>query len=268
MDQLLLQPDDLAMYRRSRWRLLYRLPLLFIHLVLVLPLAALAQSRWLRDRYLGSFTIEDYAARYWSRGLLRIFGLRVRVHGQLNHDPVLILANHISWLDIVALMSLRSIRFVAKAEINRWPLIGLLVRRARTIYVKRGSSDSAQRVLNDMTATLNDRQTVAIFPEGGIPAAPGVARFRSRLLAAAQEAGVDLEPVCIRYRHGGAVDKLVTFLPGEHFMANFIRLLGGPPMTLEIFLLPRLPSQGDRRQLARQAETLVRDAYQRPATDV
>lgn len=254
-------------YRRTRlwgvaWRLFYRLPWLLIHLLLGLPLAVVAQFPVLRQCYWGEYTVEDRAARWWCGGLLKIFGMRVEVHGHLEHDAVLVVANHISWIDIVALLSLRMLRFVAKAEIGRWPLMGWLVTRAQTIYVERGNSDSAQQVLQTLVERLQGGHSVAIFPEGGIPEVPGVARFRSRLLQAAINTGVDVEPITLRYRLDGVIDKGPGFWPQEHFMANFLRLLGGPPLSVEIHVLPRLSSHAqERRELALSAETEIRYCY-------
>lgn len=247
----------------TRWRLLYRLPWLVVHLLLSLPLAVVAQNVWLRDYVLGAYTVEDRVVRWWCGGLLRIFGIRLSLFGELNRGPVLVVANHISWLDIVALLSLRMLRFVAKEEIRRWPLVGRLVTRARTVYVRRGNSNSAYLVLHHMTAQLSAGQTVAIFPEGGIPDEEGVARFRSRLLQSAIDAGVAVEPIGLRYRVAGRLDKTARFGRGEPFIMNFIRLLAAPPRNLELVVLPRLESAGkDRRELAAESERQVRAAYQ------
>jgi len=254
------RPD---LYVGLRWRLLYRLPWLVIHLLLALPLAVVAQMPALRDRPWGQLTLEDQLARWWCRGLLRIFGLRVIVRGQLTSAAVLVVANHLSWLDIVSLLSLRSMRFVAKAEIQRWPVIGWLVTRARTVYVARGCSDSAQQVLNTMTAQLQAGQKVAIFPEGGVPEVNGVARFRHRLLAAALQADVAVEPIALRYSVNGVVDKSLGFWPGEHFMANFFRLLGGPPAQVEVIVAEPIATQSlSSRELAQKAEIVVRQHYE------
>lgn len=255
-------------YQRRWWRLLYRLPWLLVHLVLALPLTVICQSQGVKQRMIGELTFEDRAARWWCAGLARIFGIHLKTIGHLNHDPVLIVANHISWMDIVALLSLRMIRFVAKDEIRRWPVVGWLVTRAGTVYVQRGNSDSATQVHGAMTQTLESGEAVAIFPEGGIHDIPGVARFRSRLFSAAIEAGVDVEPVCLRYKVAGQMTKAVGFLPDEHFLGNFFRLLSGPPTTVEIDLLPRLPTLNqERRELAEKAQHMVTKAYQQDTYD-
>lgn len=250
------------LYQGVPWRLVYRLPWLLVHLLLSLPLAVIAQMKLLRDQYWGRYTLEDHIGRWWCRGLLKIFGLRIRCYGELNHDAVLLVANHISWLDIIALLSLRMVRFVAKDEIRRWPVIGWLVTRARTVYVARGCSDSAQQVMSTMQERLREGQTIAIFPEGGIPEVPTVARFRHRLFDAAVATGNDVEPVVLRYHIAGRMDKSPGFWPDEHFLANFFRLLGGPPGVVEVFILPRISSQNHTsRELAALAETQVRSVY-------
>ena len=252
-------------------RLLYRVPWLLLHLVLGMPLTVLAQGaagRAIRlggrfDGQLGGRTLNEITLTWWSRTVCRIFGLERRVSGQLEPGPLLVAANHISWIDIPLLHSLGSMGFVAKAEINAWPVVGWMARVGETVFHQRGSHDSASGAVTAMTERLRAGGRVAIFPEGGILPGEGVKRFHARMFGAAIAGGARVQPVMLRYSRRGAVHHDITFRPREHFLANFLRLLAQPKCLAEIHVLPPIdPALGQRRQLAVEAEAAVRSAFE------
>jgi len=244
-------------------RILLRLPVLVL-LVLVLPLALLAFIPPVCDWRPGGERLADRTHRLWARGLSRVYGLRIVRFGQLAPEPVLVVANHQSWQDIVVLNASRIMRFVAKAEIRAWPVVGWLVTAAGTLYHHRGSGDSLNRIRQALVEALRQPSTVAIFPEGGIPREHGVARFHARLLAAALEAGCSVQPVCIRYLEGGRNSDRRRFGRGEGMFGNFFRLLRAPPTRVEVHVLEPLPvtESSRRRDLASYAESRIRQVWQ------
>ena len=174
----------------------------------------------------------------------------------------LVVANHISWLDIQLLHSISPMSFVAKAEIKKWPIAGLMASVGESVFHHRGSHDSASGVSTVMAERLRQGAKVAIFPEGGILPGAGVKRFHARLFAAAIETGVPVQPVMIRYLRDGHHYDGMTFLAGEHFVANFFRLLGQKRCVAEMCVLPLIDSAGQqRRDLAQASELAVRAAY-------
>lgn len=244
-------------------RLLYRFPWLLLHLLLGTPVTVLCHYRPLRDLSAGGKTLRARTAAWWSRNLCRVFGLRLVVRGEVRPGPQLFVANHISWIDIPLMSSVALLGFVSKAEIRKWPVIGYLAQVGGTVFHYRGSHDSASGVASQMAARLAEGGNVAIFPEGGILPGHGVKRFHGRLFAAAIETASPVQPVMLRYVRRGAHDPDMTFLPGEHFVANFFRLLRQPPCDAEVVLLSRLESGGkQRRQLAAEAERAVRQAFE------
>ena len=244
-------------------RLLYRLPWFALHVLLGTPLTVLCQASLfksipIRDRSLGEVTLT-----WWSRMVCRIFGLERQVRGSIVPGPLLVAANHISWIDIPLVHSVAAIGFVAKAEIEEWPVIGWLGHLGETVYHRRGSHDSASGVVTVMTERLAAGGRVAIFPEGGILPGKGVKRFHARMFGAAINSGVPVQAVMLRYSRGGARYDDITFRPNEHFLGNFLRLMMQPRCTAEIEFLPPLPAAGkQRRQLAEEAETAVSTAYE------
>ena len=243
-------------------RLIYRLPLFLLHVLVGTPITVLCQTRMGDAVKIGSRTASEITSVWWSRTVCRIFGLRIQARGAFLPGPQLVVANHISWLDIPLLHSQSSLGFVSKAEIADWPVIGFLAKSGKTVFHRRGSHDSASGVAAVMAERLQQGGKVAIFAEGGILPGEGVKRFHGRLFAAAIETGSPVQPVMLRYLRRGAHDHRMTFLPGEHFVGNFFRLMRQKRCTAELVILPRLDPEGkQRRQLAAEAEQAVRAAF-------
>jgi 1-acyl-sn-glycerol-3-phosphate acyltransferase len=216
--------------------------------------------RWLP---LGGRPAHETMMCWWARVVCRVFGIRREVTGQLPEGSALVAANHISWLDIQLLHSIAPLGFVAKAEIAEWPVLGSLARVGGTVFHRRGSHDSASGVGAHLAERLSQGAQVAIFPEGGIfpPVAPK--HFHARLFGPAIESGAPVVPVMIRYTRDGRVLDEITFLPGEHFLGNFFRLLSQPACRADVHILPAVQSEGlQRKQLAARAELAVRTAYE------
>lgn len=250
-------------------RILYRLPLMLLHLVIGTPVTVACQYSWGRSKKFAGVSLAEITSRWWSTVICFIFGISIRKEGEFSPGAQLVAANHISWLDISVLHSCASMGFVAKAEINGWPLLGGLARAGQTVFHKRGSHDSASGVAVALVERLNENRRVAIFPEGGILHGNGVKRFHARLFAAAIEAGEPVQPVMVRYLRDGSRYDDITFLPGEHFGANFFRLLVQKPCIAEVHVLPMIDSVGkQRRQLAGEAERQVCEAFESGIPDV
>lgn len=248
--------------RPAPWRLLYRVPLFLLHLLVATPLTVLAQTppgqRWRP----GSRSVAEHALRAWSRGMCRLFGVRPVVRGRLPDRPHLVVANHLSWLDIQLMHGVGAMSFVAKAEIARWPLMGFLAKAGGTVFHQRGSHDSASGVLQLMQQRLAAGRHVAIFPEGGIRPGPGVKRFHARLFRAAVDSGCPVQPVMLRYLDRGGLDHDITFRPGENLVMNMLRLLARPPVIGEVRLLAPISARGQGRDvLARAAQQVIEQAY-------
>lgn len=257
------QPGVVAQHRARRWaRALLRTPALLLHLFIGIPLTVIwfnpigARLRW---RGTG---LDTWALRVWSRTMLRIFGIRRRVFGQRPQRPVLVVANHMSWVDIVVLHAEDKLGFVAKAEIRRWPLLGLLAAWAGTVFHARGSHDSANQVADRIAERLRQGGGVAIFPEGRVTDGRDIHRFHARLFRAAVDTGTPIRPAAIRYLLEGRRSTHIAFRERENFLQGFVRLLGAPPAVAELhWLEPVTVDDRSRSILAAEAEARVRRAY-------
>jgi 1-acyl-sn-glycerol-3-phosphate acyltransferase len=243
--------------------LLARLPLLLAHVSIGVALVLMTFLPVLRDLRFGGLPLRYKSHRLWSRCMIRIFGVRLKISGELPDGPWLAVANHISWLDIVLLHALWPMSLVAKAEIRSWPIIGLLAGVAGTVFIQRGSEASRRRVNRRMAALLKRGERVGIFPEGGISPRAGVGRFHARLLAPAVRAGVPVVPVAIRYYRNGDLHDVMVFGRGESFVGNLLRLLAQPASEGQIMVgEPLVPGEAGRSGLARQAHETVKAFYE------
>ena len=243
-----------------RWlRYLYRVPLLAWHVVVDLPVVLLLMlPPWGRISVQGE-PLEHRVIRLWQGGLMRVFGFRMRRSGTPLPGATMFVANHVSWVDIIALHSQRMMWFVAKREIAGWPLIGWMASRGGTIFHLRGNTESLDGVMQQMLVRLREGRSVGVFPEGRTRDGSEVGPFHARIFTAAVEGAVPVQPVALRYGSDGDAQRVVAFRPGEHFFGNFIRLLGEPARDAEAcFLEPIPPGSADgRRRIAELARERI-----------
>jgi 1-acyl-sn-glycerol-3-phosphate acyltransferase len=157
---------------------------------------SLLLAPWPRARTRG----QGLAFRLWSRGLCRAFGVHVRAAGTPPAPPFVLVSNHVSYLDILVLGTRLPCVFVAKAEIDGWPLFGAICRAVNTIFIDRKAKRELHRVLGRIEETLAAHQGVVIFPEGTSGAGHEVLPFRSPLLELPARLGRPVHWAAISYR--------------------------------------------------------------------
>ena len=140
----------------------------------------------------------------WSRQLLHILAIKVKVIGTppgVYPAHTLVVANHVSWLDIFALNSVTVSRFVAKKELRDWPVAGYLVKNAGTLFIDRANRRDASRVNQQLAQALQDGGCMAVFPEATTSDGRAMLPFKASLFEAARLAGATVQPVAIRFNH-------------------------------------------------------------------
>ena len=143
------------------------------------------------------------AIRRWSQQALRILGVHLQVLGEPPAaGPLLVVANHQSWLDIFVVNAARPCRFVSKADVKHWPVIGRLVAGAGTLFIEREKRRDALRVVHHMAEELQAGDVLAVFPEGTTGDGQGVLPFHANLLQAALATDSAIQPVGLAYLHG------------------------------------------------------------------
>jgi len=197
----------------------------------------------------------------WPRRFLRhaalVAGVRPKVAGVPLAPHSFVIANHISWLDILILGGWTGTAFIAKAELEDTPLLGWIADQNRTLYVERSARGEVQHQVARIAQALEHHQPLTVFPEGTTGSGRQLLKFRSTLLEAAAPAppGVIVRPVAVDY--GDHAD-VVGWHSGEGGLANFRRVLGHRrTMPVIVRLLDPLPPTDDRKQLARQAQQSI-----------
>ncbi len=231
-----------------------RSPVLIVHLLVGLLAAAAVNCD-----FTGRVRAEPIA-RWWSRVLLRILNIRLRVSGQASTGACVTVANHVSWLDIPMLAACERTRFIAKSEIRDWPVAGWLANAAGTFYIRRGKG-GARPLLDRLTPHLKSGGSVVLFPEGTTTDGTSVLPFHARLFGAAIEAGVAVQPVALRYSAGHGGKAVAPFVGDDDLVRHILRLLREPRIDAELLFCPAISSDGhDRDSLATLARHHVRDA--------
>ncbi|MCW3149929.1 1-acyl-sn-glycerol-3-phosphate acyltransferase [Stutzerimonas stutzeri] len=183
--------------------------------------------------------------------------LQVRVIGECPGEPMLWVANHISWSDIPLLGALLPMSFLAKAEVRQWAVLGWLAHQAGTLFIRRGAGDTAQ-VNRELASHLRDGRHLLIFPEGTSTAGNTLRTFHSRLFACAVESGCAIQPVAIRYLRDGEPDPLAPFVGDDDLLSHLRRLLAGDLAEVKIQLLQPIRSENMRpRELASEAQDAI-----------
>ncbi len=243
------------------WPLIWRLPLLMLYMLL-LPLCLFAFLPGIRNLRVGPMNLHMWAHRLWIQGVIAVCGVKLSVKGRLPPPPCLVVANHITWFDIPILHALWPMGLVAKAEIQRWPLIGRLATIAGTIFIERGNQLSRQRVNRRMAARLRRGEMIGVFPEGGIHPERGVHRFHARLFGSAIRAGAPVVPVSIRYWLDGDAHDLVVLGPGDPLVSSTLRLMSQRGLEVQVTIgQPLTDLSLGRDELARQARLRVTEFY-------
>lgn len=204
--------------------------------------------------------------RAWSRRLLHLLNIDIRMTGVLVHPNVLVVANHVSWLDIFSLHAVGPVRFIAKSEIARWPVLGRLVRGVGTLFIERARRRDTHRVNREVAKALTEGDIVAVFPEGTVTNGTALLPFKGSLLQPIIDAAGHLQPVAIRYRTPAGDVSLAPTYDDVDFLRSFWRICGEPALVVELFATPALPAQGKhRRELAGEAEATIRAVLGLPA---
>jgi len=199
---------------------------------------------------------------WWSAKTLRLLGLRLEVHGAFRPGAKLLVANHVSWIDIMAIHAVcPEARFVSKADVQHWPLVNRLVAGGGTLYIERERPRDAVRVVHQMAEALRAGDTVAVFPEGTTGDGHTLLPFHANLLQAAIATATPIQPLVLRFsdaRH--AVSPAARFDGDITLKQSLWRLARGEGVVVRLWVLgAQATAHADRRALAERLRGLVAD---------
>jgi 1-acyl-sn-glycerol-3-phosphate acyltransferase len=196
--------------------------------------------------------------RRWSRKFLRLAGVSLEHSGE-TPSAGLIVKNHISWLDVIVLNALAPSRFVSKAEVARWPLVGYLCTKSGTLYIERSRKTAARRTNSLIAEALARGERVAMFPEGTTTAGDQVLQFHAALLQPAIASAGVAYPAALRYLDsGGKRSRAISYVGAETLIGSVWQLLGAKRVVARIEFGRAEPAAGrHRRELARALHTTI-----------
>jgi 1-acyl-sn-glycerol-3-phosphate acyltransferase len=236
----------------------FRLSRFILHLIYGLLLAIPFPA-------LGSQT-QRYILRLWSTQLLEIMNVKTTQAPKVNEISAgMVVANHISWIDVCVLNTIVPTRFVAKAELRDWPVIGWLCSRAQTLFIERGKARSAARINLEVVEQIKEGFQFSVFPEGTTTDGSYLAPFHSSLLQPAVDAGVMVQPLALTYFDTDGERSVVAPYIGEMtFVASLWLMLSAPSLQVQVLATPELNAATlDRRQLAQAAKQQIEAALSR-----
>ena len=192
----------------------------------------------------------------WARTLLTRLDVELKIVGAPpQHGPLMLVSNHISWVDILALHAICHCRFVAKADVQRWPIIGTLATGAGTLYVQRESRRDAMRVVHHMAQALRAGDILAVFPEGTTGDGDSVLPIHANLIQAAISADVPVQAVAIQFldAKSGRSSRAVSYTGDESLVSSIWRTLAAQQLCAVVSFGRAQRADGrDRRTLAQE----------------
>ncbi|HEU0201767.1 MAG TPA: lysophospholipid acyltransferase family protein [Burkholderiaceae bacterium] len=208
--------------------------------------------------------------RFWSRVLLLIIGVRLDVRGEAIPPELaatgliagsrgrLVVANHISWLDVYTLDALVPTRFVAKAEIARWPMVGWLVALVGTLFVERGRRHAVHGVNRIVGDHLQRSETIGVFAEGTTTDGTRLLPFHANLIQPALDHGAEVRPLAIRFTQYGRPSLAASYEGDTNLVQSLWRIVTAPHLVAEVHWLPAVdPTITNRHAAARAARAAI-----------
>lgn len=204
-----------------------------------------------------------------SRDLLNILNVRVELHGKIPEDlnGLLVVANHVSWLDILAMVSVQPMQFIAKQEIQSWPFLGKVVAGVGTVFINRSQRKDTAKINSVVSEQLKQGQTVAFFPESRTSDGKGLRSFKGALFQAAIDSNSTVLPIALRYFNAeGRRSSHAAFIDGVSLPKSLWMVLSEEETVIRIDFTHTLPSSISdvqepvtRFKLKQQAQQQVAD---------
>lgn len=201
-----------------------------------------------------------FIARWLCRGVLRLMGIEVRRVGMLPTGPALLVANHLSWIDIVAMVAQYDCTFVAKDDVRDWPIVGLLGEALGVIWIDRRRKRDLCRAVTVLSAALRQGTRVVLFPEGTTTIGRQTLPFRSSLLEAAVRTGVPVVPIALSVHAADDQGESMCWVDDETLVSHLPRVMALRDKRFEIRVLAPLAAGPTRKVQSAAAREVIESA--------
>lgn len=205
----------------------------------------------------------------WSTHALEVMGVRLNIAPSFtsiwSKETRLIVANHVSWIDVLVIQALHPCVFIAKSEVRRWPLVGRMAKACGVVFVDRNSSSATRKMVDDVASALHHGYCVAGFPEGTSSEGHDVGLFHANLFEAAIHRDVEVLPLALRYTDGDKSNLCLkaAFVGDVGFIDSLHQVLEIPRMTVYVKIGKTLSPHGhSRRTLAHLSHRSVLNQLQ------
>lgn len=205
----------------------------------------------------------DWALRFWSVCLMKTTGVHLEQQGEpLLDQAVMLVANHVSWIDIFIINAQRATSFIAKAEIRSWPVLGWLVQQVGTIFIVRGQRQATVVVSQKMAEFFAQGAAVGLFPEGTTSEGRGILPIKNALLEGAMRARVPIQPVCLVFKYQGRRSGHVAFVGEQTLVANIWVLLSSRDVSVTVRFFSPITHAGEevtrtRNEIGKEIESIL-----------
>lgn len=233
----------------------YRILRIVMHILYGLSVGALILKRLDQDQ-------RHLIIKRWSETLLNILNVKLTVEGSPPNQKLcnaIFVGNHISWLDIYALNSVHPVRFIAKSEVGRWPILGWLARQANTMFIERAQKKDAQRVTIQATESLSKGDCLCYFPEGTTSDGTELLPFKSSLMQASINANAEVWPLAIHYPNkDGSPNVRMAFVGETTFIESIWQIISLHQSEVKLYFLPSINPNGyERRELTQHIKSAI-----------
>jgi 1-acyl-sn-glycerol-3-phosphate acyltransferase len=226
---------------------------ILLHILLVVPLCLLI--------LVSTKNQQERIIRFWCKRLLSIFEIKVEVTGLdtylVNQKKYLMVANHISWMDIIVIQSIKPCIFVAKSDVASWPLFGWVAQMTGTIFIKRDKVSDIKKALKKMKRRLIKR-SVCIFPEGTSTSGRYLLPFKSNLFQSSIDTNKSILPLCLRYEQNNTYSDKAAFVDDMSLVDSINKIKQEKDIYVIVEVLQPIRPRYNRKELASYTQEMIR----------
>jgi len=199
--------------------------------------------------------------QWWFKRTINILGLTIIQKGVPYKSTSLIVANHISFLDIIVIASSSPVTFLAKSTLRYWPVIGFIADRIGTIFIQRNNNRMVYGLTKSLTKALKQKKSIALFPEGTTTSGQIVKKFHSSLFQSTINAGKPVQPIALYYQRNGKLDVTAAYIDNDIFIINLVKIMAEKKTEVQITFCDLIDGRNlSRVELATTSHNLISKA--------